>query len=302
MTVVIEQTGLCCGEGVHGSVALQTEAARRCLGSSGTDAAAVGLMINVGVYRDENIVEPAMATLVQQRLGLNADPIDAGAGGPGTFSFDIANGSCGFLNAVQVAAAYLTLNPGRRALILAGDDHPSKASHDEFPYTPAGAAALLASVPGEETGGFSPVHHACGPADYHGLDGFNDISRHAGDGRRRVSIERDGEYHDRLLAFAVTTVNEFLERHAVARNAVKLVASNPSPDFMANLAAGTGIPTGGMVDAHAVHGDTHTASVLTGFHEGIHRGLVHPGDLVLFVCAGSGLSVSCALYRHGVRS
>lgn len=301
MTAVIEQTALCCGEGIHGSVALQTEAARRCLGAAAIDPGTVGLVVNAGVYRDDNIVEPAMATLVQQKLGLNLDPIVAGQGAPGTFAFDVANGACGVINAIQVAAAYVSLNPGRTALVLAGDEHPSKAPADDFPFTPSGAAALIAGLPaGAGDGGFLQIEHAAGPDGYSGLEGYNDIRLHAGDGRRKVSVVMDAAFGERLLAFAASTVNDFLSRHAAARDRLKLIASNPAPRFMERLAAAAGIPATGVVDAHAAYGDLHTASVLAGLHEGLHRGLVAPGDLVLLVCAGSGLTVSCALYRHGL--
>ena len=59
----------------------------------------MGVLVHTGVYRDENICEPAMAPFIQRRVGAN--PALPPLGAPGTFSFDLVNGGCGFLSAVD---------------------------------------------------------------------------------------------------------------------------------------------------------------------------------------------------------
>src|SRR5512137_727990 len=69
-----------------GSIKLAVDAALGCLKEVDMPASDVDLLINTGIYRDDNIGEPAIAALIQQ--GIRANPGVREDGGPGTFSFD----------------------------------------------------------------------------------------------------------------------------------------------------------------------------------------------------------------------
>jgi hypothetical protein len=49
----------------------------------------------VRIYRDRNLGEPALAALIQDDI--SANPEDPHKNAHGTFSFDVANGTCGVL-------------------------------------------------------------------------------------------------------------------------------------------------------------------------------------------------------------
>ena len=85
--------------------ALAEVAARRAIERAGLAATDVDLLINAGIYHDRNLGEPALASLIQEDIGAN--PEDPHEGGHGTFSFDLANGSCGMLTGLQVADGFL---------------------------------------------------------------------------------------------------------------------------------------------------------------------------------------------------
>jgi len=63
------------------------------------------LLINAGIYCDRNLGEPALAAIIQDDIGAN--PEDPHSHAHGTFSFDIANGVCGVLTALQIADGLL---------------------------------------------------------------------------------------------------------------------------------------------------------------------------------------------------
>ena len=99
MGAVIAATAISTDPEVKSSVDHAVLAAEECLAKAGVSRKEIDILISVGIYRDENIGEPAMAPLIQKRLGMN--PIyDAGMSHK-TFSFDLLNGSSGFLNAVH---------------------------------------------------------------------------------------------------------------------------------------------------------------------------------------------------------
>ena len=65
---------------------LADAAARTCLAHAGREPGDVDMLINAGIYREDNMGEPALAALIQEDIGANLGqpPI----GGHGTFSFD----------------------------------------------------------------------------------------------------------------------------------------------------------------------------------------------------------------------
>ncbi len=89
----------------HSALHLAVTAATDCLRRAGCDAHELDLVVNAGIYRDRNLGEPALAALIQDDIGAN--PEDPHTGGHGTFSFDVANGACGVLTALQIVDGFL---------------------------------------------------------------------------------------------------------------------------------------------------------------------------------------------------
>jgi 3-oxoacyl-[acyl-carrier-protein] synthase III len=105
---------------------LADAAARECLARAGREASDVDLLINAGVYREDNMGEPALAALVQEDIGANlGHPAD---GGHGTFSFDLANGACGVISAMHLQAGLLRSGVIRLGLIVAAGRHRGHAA------------------------------------------------------------------------------------------------------------------------------------------------------------------------------
>ncbi len=105
----------------HSALHIAVTAAKTCLQRAGCDPDELDLVVNAGIYRDRNIGEPALAALIQDDIGAN--PEDPHSGGHGTFSFDIANGTCGVLTGAA-----------DRRRIPAGTQHPPRAR--SWPATP----------------------------------------------------------------------------------------------------------------------------------------------------------------------
>jgi len=91
---------------------LADAAARTCLARAGKEASDVDMLINAGVYREDSMGEPALATLIQEDIGANLG--HPGSIGHGTFSFDAANGITGVLNAIHLQRLRLHFGKKRR--------------------------------------------------------------------------------------------------------------------------------------------------------------------------------------------
>ncbi|MFC4908154.1 hypothetical protein [Actinomadura gamaensis] len=169
---------------------LAERAARDALGAAGIGADGVDLLLNAGLYRDRNLGEPALAALIQE--GVGAHPEDPRPGAHGTFSFDVANGSCGVLTSLQIADGFLRSGTIRRALVVASDADPGHGLAPGFPFPPWGAAAVVAGRDGP--GGLAGFAWEAEPDEelFHatvGLDDDRDRFR-GGNGRSRLRAER----------------------------------------------------------------------------------------------------------------
>lgn len=124
------------------AIELAADAGRVAIDDAGLPDDAIDVLIHVGVYRDQNIVEPAIAALVQKKIGIG---LDYGRGDHHLYSFDLMNGACGVLSAIAVAGALLATG-AQSVLITASDVHPGGADVGRaagFPYAPKGAALVL---------------------------------------------------------------------------------------------------------------------------------------------------------------
>lgn len=188
MGIIIESTGL-------GKNAVL--AAQNCLQKTTLPIEEIGLFINAGVYREDNIVEPAISALIQKELGLNLDYVKDNTG-KSTFSFDLMNGACGVLNAIQVAQACLQSSSIKKALIVCGNNNPR--------YACLGAAMLL-GISDNPNKGFSQVHTKASNDGFYGLKGYTKLYQQ--DSRHQVTFEEEDNYEPRLTAFMAACVENF---------------------------------------------------------------------------------------------
>jgi 3-oxoacyl-[acyl-carrier-protein] synthase III len=120
---------------------LADTAARTCLAHAGKEPGDVDMLVNVGIYREDNMGEPALAALIQEDIGANLGqpPI----GGHGTFSFDLMNGICGVITAIQIESGLLRSGVIRLGVIVASDVDPALKNPRAALLRPTGGAMLL---------------------------------------------------------------------------------------------------------------------------------------------------------------
>lgn len=269
-----------------GALELADAAVRRCVAAADPPEH-VDLLVNAGLYRDHNLGEPALAALIQDDAGLVRT--DDAAPGPGTFSFDVANGTCGPLTALQVVDGFLRSGAIRTAVVVASDADPGRGSAPDFPYDPLGAAALCAWS--DEAGGLGPFRWANVP----GTDGsFASVVRFEGDANRlRIAVAPD--HAPRAARAAAAVADDALAGAGVAPAAVDVVVAAPADDaFVDALGDDLAVPAPIVV---APDPDVHTASLLAALASAEAAGHLRPGGTVLLVSAAAGITVGACTYR-----
>lgn len=271
----------------HSALRLAVKSAEECLREAGRTADEVDLLINAGIYRDRNLAEPALAALIQQDIGAN--PEEPHENAHGTFSFDVSNGACGILTALQIVDGFLNSRAIDCALVVASDADPGHRQSEDFPFTPTGAS-LLCSRATDERG--------LGRTYWKNLPDHSDaFSATVGrqNGHRNMLRFQEASAVDALYAEAAAlAVSQCLHESHLTIDDVDAIAAAPArPGFHAALAEQLG------VDGEAITvGDDagmHTAALASAFDRAAKS--VGETGLMLIVGAGAGITAGAALYR-----
>ena len=265
---------------------LAVTAAKGCLAHAGTAPSDLDLLINAGIYRDRNLGEPALAAIIQDDIGAN--PEDPHTDAHGTFSFDIANGACGVLTALQIADGFLRSHTISRALVVASDADPGRGASERFPFSSAGGALLCKWS--NQDDGLGPIHWVNEPDDGEtfrasiDFDMFRNVLRF----RRATAIAAE------LAAASAQAVRRCLDDVALDLSDIPvIIAAPPDHHYRAELAARLAVP----VERIAVAPDQrmHTASLIAALDGETQK--MPAGTPVLLVAAGAGIVAGAALYR-----
>ena len=294
MGVAIKATGTSNGTDTGSIVTHAGRAVRAAIDNAGIGSDQVNVLINTCVYRDQNTMEPAIGALIQKEAGIG---LEYGPTDPRTFSFDLMNGACGVLNAIQVASSLLLTDSAEHVVIVSGDTHPSMTgtqAPQDFPYGTSSAALVLVRT--DDESGFGPLHTELGsgtPA----VQGYVDGTAIGTNGRNMMIVEREDDFEDRLLATAVSAAQAALGGANVDHGRTLLLSSVPTAQFPTKLAAELGVaaPDSGLLGSY--DRDPHTAALPLSFHESVKAGALDSYDHVLFVAAGAGPSAAASLYR-----
>lgn len=289
MGTVIEQLNITGGgwRTRHSALRLAVSAARQCLRRAGRDADEVDLLVNAGIYRDRNLGEPALAALIQDDIGANGQ--DPHTGGHGTFSFDIANGTCGVLTALQVVDGFLRSHTIDCALIVASDADPGHGVSEHFPFSPAGAA-LLCGWSGDGDG-LGPFHWVNCPDDGENFRATVGL----GDARNVLRFDSSVTTEQRFAALGAEAARACLARSSIELDDIDAVVAAPAlRGYRAALAEQLGIPLERITIA--ADEKMHTASLAAALHRAAGR--LPAGARVLLIAAGAGITAGAALYRQ----
>jgi 3-oxoacyl-[acyl-carrier-protein] synthase-3 len=281
---------------------LADAAARTCLAHAGKEPADIDMLINAGIYREDNMGEPALAALVQEDIGANRGqpPI----GGHGTFSFDLLNGTCGVISAIQLQAGLLRSGVIRLGAIVASDVHPDLKDPRSAPFRPAGGALLLGwddSLPG-----FTDFHLETFP-EYEDLF----VSGLVWQGRRRPRIPGSGTgqsqmvidskpgYQARLVDCAEEATHRFLRGLGMDISQIDLLVPAPSsPGFLDPLTGRLGVPGDRVAYVTEDIDGSYTTGPIAALQAGIKSGRLGEARNTVMLAAGAGITVALALYRQ----
>jgi 3-oxoacyl-[acyl-carrier-protein] synthase III len=281
---------------------LADAAARACLTQAGRKPGDVDLLVNVGIYREDNLGEPALAALIQEDIAAN--PGQPPVGGRGTFSFDLINGSCGVISAIQLEAGLLRSGVIRLGAIVASDVEPSLAGPGAAFFRPAGGALLLGWD--DSAAGFTDFYADTFP-EYEDLlvSGLVWQERRGppvpgrAAGHSQMVIDRRAGYLPRLVECAEEATRRFLRRLGMGIDEIELLVPAPAGwGFADALRAGLGVPGDRVAYVAEDLDGAYTAGPIAALQAAVRSGRLGEARNTLLVSAGAGITVTLALYRQ----
>jgi 3-oxoacyl-[acyl-carrier-protein] synthase-3 len=309
MRAAIEAVATCAERGL-GSRALAVRAAARALELAGREPHAVEMLVNAGVYRDEHIIEPAMAPFVQRGIGANGGfpPLRAA----GTFSFDLSNGAAGPLTAMGVVAGFMRSGRVRSGLVVASDTDPEPARSEGYPFAPAGGAILLRADAGPQGGsdgeGFCwfqartwSEHFALYEAR---LCGTDDATGNGAPGAaaQRLRVRQDPAFLERCVDCAARTVEDVFHRRGLDIGTIDLLLVAPPvapvAEQLAERLGAAHLAPGPAPSAAVAPAGLHTAALAFAIEAAARDGRWARARRILLVAASAGVTVSLALYER----
>lgn len=272
-----------------GSIQHAVAAARECLGISRHQTHEIDFLINAGVYRDEHISEPAMATFIQNELDLNTD-----LAGKTTFSLDLINGATGMLSAIEVIAAVIESGAAKVGLVVSSDANTDREPDPSYTYQPSGSAVLLDSSP-EPGQGFSTFRFK---TFNQYADLYQGIISYREKGGKCFIAKQEG-LEEAYLDCSTQVFNELLQAEGISADDIDLLfPTQVSEPFLRNLPDKLGIPIEKVVNIlPLIQDDTLTTSPFIAFDNAVKNGLLNTGSKVVFLTVGSGITVGTALYN-----
>ncbi|MGE5185426.1 MAG: 3-oxoacyl-[acyl-carrier-protein] synthase III C-terminal domain-containing protein [Acidobacteriota bacterium] len=282
----------------RGAVHLTDLAANACLRHAHHDADELDLLINAGMYKNHEIAEPALASIIQEDIGANPGHPPR-LGHHGTFSFDVVDGACGVLTAAQLVDSYVGHGAAKLGMIVAADVDPAPHTSRGYPFAPAGGALLIANAEGDR--GFVKFARRTFPEHAALFESHLRWDPHAGlahRGKNVLEVFEAPEFATRCVEDAAVVTRALLEEVDVPVARVDLLIASQYPRaFAAQLARALDIAPDRVPRVATTLEATHTAGPIAALEAAIESGAFRRAHHVLFVTAGSGLSVSAALYR-----
>ncbi len=273
---------------------LATEAARRALADAGLEPGEIDLIIVATVTPD--MAFPATACLVGARLGIEGVP-----------AFDLSAACSGFIYGLDMAAHGIEAGAYRHVLVI-GAETLSRITD----WSDRSTCVLFGDGAGAVVLG--PVRPDRGIlATYLGADGSggDKLCVPAGGSRQPITAEAIlGRQHyikmagNEVFKFAVRIVGEAalkaLEKAGLTPGDVDLFIPHQANIRIIDAAARRlELPPEKVFVNLDRYGNTSAASIPIALDEAARSGRLHPGDLVLLVGFGGGLTWAAAAIRWG---
>jgi len=272
MNSKIEAYSIVNGEVDSTLIDLLAKAAKQCLIKSGITINDVDLIINSSIYSEDYISEPAVASLVQNRL-------NNGNAANKQFSFDLQSGGGGVIQAMQIADTMIKDGNITTALLVAGDVQPKKGDTAAFNVNNGAGAIIIIAT--EEDCGFIKFH-------FETYEEFLEMDN------RFLSWEKSGVVFNHQKSEEYSPLCADLIVQSIAKSGIEIKADSMGIVF-------SQYPEDiSIIASNQLNIKVNTINHAPLYSAGIIQSLLANDNKkeILFVNAGPGITISVAHYKN----
>ena len=276
------------------SLDLATTAALKCLKAARLNPKFLDMLVYTGIYRDEHMVEPAIAALIQKKVGAN--PV--ANGNNTTFSFDLNNGGCGLISGMQLVDGFIQSGTIRQGMVVTSDAEPYQNLSQSYRFVPSAGAMILSSA--DNGTGFKKFKHFTFPQYKNTFESYISWTSLKKNRKKRnvLLVSQKENYLDLCVQCAIESLMEFLHEAQLKLSEIDLIIPSQSPGkFAAKLTAELDLPDK-IVDVACSGGELHTAGLAVALEKVIKNGCFEQAKNVVFLTVGSGITTAFALYKN----
>ena len=264
------------------------KAAWACLGHSEYETSDIDLLLFTGVYRQNFLSEPALATLVANKLGIT------GSIEPGVRSrflaFDVLNGALGCLTATWLACNLISCGEIRVAMVVNAECVAHQKQNERLGIVDAASAMILDR--GDGSSGFEAFSFR---SELAAQDSYTTAANWSAGGLAKLAVEGDPDRgRAAALPFLADTFEAHLESTGLGRAAIDaVIGPQASAEYRSQVASSLGVSDDKVTDLEL--GSIFSSTLPFGLQRVWDAGT--PGQQVAILDFASGMQAGCATYR-----
>jgi len=276
------------------AISLTATAAKKCLKKANLDPALIEMLVYTGIYRDEHIAEPAIASLIQKRIGANPIPQNGNA----TFSFDLNNGGCGLVSGIQLVDGFIRSGKIRQGMIITGDAEPFKNLSNSFNFTSAAAAIILSAA--HNRSGFTRFKTYTFPQYKDAYVSYVAWKSWKKSGKMRnvLLINQKENYPDLCVQCMLVSLKDFLKEAQLNLTDIDLILPSQSPKGIISKLKDQINLDERIIEVECRGGEFHTAGSALALLNVWNNSRFNQSRNILFLTVGSGITTALALYQN----
>jgi 3-oxoacyl-[acyl-carrier-protein] synthase III len=292
MGTIINSLAIESSKGGDEIVQLISNTAKSCLCCAGLGINSIGMLISTGVYSENHLKEPALATLVHKQL-LEKNGLSK------TFSeklgellsFDIHNGGGGIINAIQVIDGFMQSDEIENGLIVSGDVKPITGITNNYNLETSTAAILLSK--NRDKKGF--VKFKTESFSEFKNDFFS--STNWDNGSLVLINKQSHDYLKKTVNCVVKVIRRFFEEEHLSWNEIDFVCTSQSPKgFSFELKNRLNLKE--KIIQLNEEGEIYSSGLLFAVNQIFSSKEFSQAKNLLFVTVGAGITVSLAYYKN----
>ena len=280
-----------------GALWLSKKTAKLCLKESGLSPVDIEMLIFAGMYREEHIGEPSIASLLQKEIEANPNlfPLEKR-----TFSFDVNTGGCGFANAIQLLDGFITSEKISMGMVITGDSEPFRGLSESFNFRSSSSSIILSHS--SEDMGFKSFKTYSYP-DF--KDSFKSyISwkqwKNKSSKKNILVIEQSESYLQECIDCSLKSFKNFLLENKLDINEIDLIIPSQSPSGFPELLESELKISNKVVGIESKYGEIHTSGQGYALRKVWENGEFQKAKNIIFLSFGSGISNVIAWYNNGI--